>query len=158
MQNPGPREPNLPFAWLELFFSLFPFGCVIFFDFLFRFFDVDLLFCCFHPVYQYFFLGSMWFSRFPWRLVQTAYRMDLIRTRADLLFYAWSEVYLHNCSYRVYSQHYSSLVLFFLPRCFFHSRVIWACPCPAVTHCIVLWRWVDPFWPAVPFRGHTTYL
>ena len=49
------------------FFSLFPFGCVIFSILISRF-DFSTSSYYFHPVYL--FLGSMWSSRFLWRLVQ----------------------------------------------------------------------------------------
>ena len=119
--------PCLTWTWF-VFSAPFPSWMCDFFDFCF---DFSTSSCYFHPVY--FFPGNnMWSFRLPWRLVQRTACMYLIGTCADLLSFlsglsqGW--VCLGNRVLR--------FACLFLPRYFFPSRVIGACP--ASTDCIVL--------------------
>ena len=74
-------------AWIELFLLSLPFlicVCVFFFRFWFRFFDVELLFSS-----GLFLQGSMWSSRFLWRLVQRAACIWYVRARTSLFVFVW---------------------------------------------------------------------
>ena len=113
-----------------------------FFRFRFRLFDVELLFAS-----GLFCLGSIWSSRFLWRLVQRTACIWYVRARTSFFMFrlrcrcAWVIIYhtWYQVPGRCYGVYYFLLVIFFLPRYFFHSGVLGACP--VTTDCIVLRRW-----------------
>ena len=107
-------------------FSLFPLGWVTFSDFLFRFFTSS---CYFHPVYFFWvFCGLLGFCG-GW----TAYRMYLIRTRADLPF----SCFCLRCACASVIVCTTFCLLYFFTEVFLPLQSYWSLFCDHGLHCIV---------------------
>ena len=97
-------------------------------DFLlrFRFFDVELLFSS-----CLFFLGSMWSSRFLWRLVQRTACIWYVRARTSLFIFSLRFLLVLQLSCVLL------LACFLSPRYFPPLQNYWTLSCDHGLHCIV---------------------